>query len=362
MDAPFDIGPLCVVTGGAGYFGRVLTRRLLDEGYRVRVFDFADHPELDARAERVRGDLRDKRAVRAAIEGAHSVFHSASVIHLAGVASERTRRRVFEVNVGGTENLLEACKEVGVERLVYTSTNNVAFSGALTDADETAPYVERCVDLYTETKIAAERRVLSAGRAGKLRTCALRPGGLWGPYPGGVMLDKVLEQVARGTLLARIGDGGYADNTHVDNLADAHLLAARALRSAPERVSGEAFFITDGEPMDPLEWFAPLLEELGVALPRLRVPARLLYTVGYGLEWLARAGGPEPMLTRIEVLKVSRPHAFRIDKARALLGYTPRIKRIEGLRACVPYARAYVARRRAELRAAPLVAWRRRRG
>ena len=70
-----------------------------------------------------------------------------------------------------------------------------------------------------------------------------------------------------------------------------------------------------------------------------------MYSVAYGMEWLHRLGGPKPMVTRVEVLKVTRPHSFRIDKARAHLGYEPRIKSREGLLDCVPYARSYLASR-----------------
>jgi 3beta-hydroxy-delta5-steroid dehydrogenase/steroid delta-isomerase len=346
MTAPQDIGPLCVVTGGAGFVGRVLCRRLLDAGYRVRAFDLVGHPDLDPRAELVRGDLRKPREVQAALRGAGTVFHTASLIHLAGVAAPATRKRVFDVNLWGTHNVLDACVAQSVPSLVYTSTNNVVFDREVVDGDERERYARHYVDLYTETKLFSERAVLLAGQTGELRTCALRPGGIWGPYPGGVMIDKVLDQIAQGSLVARIGAGGLADNTHVENLCDAQLLAARALHENPGLVSGQAYFITDDEPMDPLEWFAPLLHGLGVPMPRLRLPARPMYGLAYGLEWLHRLGGPAPAFTRLEVLKVTRRHSFRIDKAREQLGYEPRIKSREGLPDCIPYARRYIAQKR----------------
>jgi len=353
MQSPHDIGPLCVVTGGSGFLGRAIVKLLLEQGYRVRVFDRADHPQLDPRAELFLGDVRDRDEVRRALLGAGTVFHTASLIHLSGVASKRTRERVFEVNVGGTHNVIEACRANGVPRLVHTSTNNVVFDREVVDGDERAAYATHWVDLYSETKLLAERAVLAAGKSGTgLCTCALRPGGIWAPYGGGVMIDKVLDQIALGTFVARIGDGGLADNTHVDNLCEAELLAARALRAKPELVSGEAYFITDGEPMDPVDWFAPLVEGLGSRLPSRRLPARLMYGLGYACEWAARLGAPAPLLTRVEVLKVTRRHSFRIDKAREHLGYVPHIRSREGLIACLPYAREYIANKRAKSRRA----------
>ncbi len=343
MFAPDDIGPLCLVTGGSGFFGRVLVRRLLDEGYQVRVLDLAAHAELDSRVDLMLGDLRDRAAVKRALEGVGTVFHTASLIELCGVVSAATRRCVHDVNVGGTVNVIEACRAQGVSRLVYTSSNNVVFDREILHGDETEPYATTYVDLYTETKIASERRVLEAGRAGVLRTCALRPGGIWGPGAGGMMVDSVLKQLAQGTFVVRIGAGSLADNTHVENLAQAHLLAARGLATKPELVSGQAYFITDDEPMDPIDWFLPLVEALGYALPTRRVPAWLVYGLAYGMEWAHRVGGPRPVLTRVEVHKISRSHCFRIDKARTHLGYEARIKSGEGLLGCVPYARKYLA-------------------
>jgi 3beta-hydroxy-delta5-steroid dehydrogenase/steroid delta-isomerase len=340
-----DVGPVCLVTGGSGFFGRALVRRLVAEGMQVRVLDVARHADLDPRAELMQADLRDVDAVHRAVRGVGTVFHTAALINLSGVADARTRKTVFDVNVGATQTLLDACRALGVPRFVYTSSNNVVFDREIVDGDESEPYAQRAFDLYTLSKIESERRVLAAGKQGTVKTCALRPGGIWGPYAGGVMIDKVLQQIAKGTFIARVGSGSLADNTHVDNLADAQWLSAHALLERPERVSGEAYFITDGEPMDPVEWFRPLVEALGESMPERRIPGLLMYGLAYGLEWLHRLGGPHPLVTRVEVLKVTRAHSFRIDKAREHLGYEPRIKSAEGLLACVPYARAFLAQR-----------------
>jgi 3beta-hydroxy-delta5-steroid dehydrogenase/steroid delta-isomerase len=341
-----EVGPVALVTGGAGFFGRVLTRRLLDEGFTVRVLDVAAHPELDPRAQLLQADLRDGEAVSRALEGVSTVFHTAALINLCGVASSRTRQLVHDVNVRGTANVIDGCLRHGVPRLVYTSSNNVVFDREIIDGDESEPYASRHFDLYTETKMLAEKRVLAAGKGGALRTCALRPGGIWGPGAGSVMIDKTLDAIAKNALVVRIGNGAIADNTHVDNLAEAQLLAARGLVRKPELVSGEAYFITDDERIDCMDWFAPLVEALGATMPRRRVSGKLMYGFAYVCEWLARLSGQPPMLTRVEILKITRTHSFRIDKARAHLGYEPRIKSAEGLMGCLPYAREYLEKRR----------------
>jgi 3beta-hydroxy-delta5-steroid dehydrogenase/steroid delta-isomerase len=346
MTLSAEVGPVALVTGGAGFFGRVLTRRLLDEGFQVRVLDVAAHPELDARAQLVQADLRDAEAVSRAVEGVNTVFHTAALINLCGVARASTKKLVHDVNVRGTSNVIDGCLQHGVPRLVYTSSNNVVFDRMIVDGDETEPYATRHFDLYTETKILAEKRVLAAGKAGPLRTCALRPGGIWGPGAGSVMIDKTLDAVAKNQFVVRIGGGAVADNTHVDNLADAQLLAAQALLRKPELVSGEAYFITDDERIDATDWFRPLVEALGGTMPTRRIPAGLMYGAAYCAEWMARLTGSAPAITRVEVLKITRTHSFRIDKARKHLGYEPRIKSADGLVGCLPYARDFVSKRR----------------
>lgn len=348
MSVRDEIGPVVLVTGGAGFFGRVLTRRLLDEGLDVRVLDVASHPALDPRAALVRADLRDASIVRRVVDGCGTVFHVAALINLCGVARPRTRRHVHAVNVEGTQTVLDACV-AHQARLVYTSSNNVVVDREIVGGDETERYARTACDLYTETKILAERLVLEAARAGRVHACAIRPGGIWGPGSGGLVVDNVLDAVAKGLLFARIGEPAPSDNTHVDNLAHAQILAARALRAHPERVSGEAYFITDDEPMDPLEWFRPLFDELGVAMPTRSLPAKPMYALGYVSEWISSLTGATPVFTRAGVLKATRAHSFRIDKARRHLGYEPLVKSEEGLRACAPSARDYISARRSAI-------------
>lgn len=344
MDDREDETTLCLVTGGAGFVGRALVARLLAEGFRVRTLDVRPCYEDEPRVEHLVADLRDYAAVQQALSGVDTVFHTAAVINLLGVVDGAQRQEVMDINVGGAQNLVRACHTQGVPRLVYTSTNNVSFDREILGGDEQERYAETFVDLYTESKVASEKAILTADKVRGLRTVALRPGGIWGPSRGAYMMEKFLKELAEGKLVASIGDGSaMADNTHVDNLVDAQLLALDALKDRPEVVGGQAYYVTDDEPMNAVEWYRPLVEDLGFEMPKVRLPGRAMYPVAWGLEWLHRLGGPRPLLTRIEVLKVSRSHTFRIDKARRDLGYEPRRKRDEGLRECVPYARRFVA-------------------
>ena len=175
---------------------------------------------------------------------------------------------------------------------------------------------------------------------GGLRTAALRLGGLWGPGDGAMMITQFVEQLAAGRFVMLVGDGSAVlDNTHVENAVDAHLLAAAALAETPDRVGGEAYFITDGEPMNALEWFRPLCEGLGVPWPSRRVPASVMLALGRLLEWIHYLGGPEPALAYRGMLNISRDASFCIEKARRELGYTPAVRSGEGIAAMLPDAK-----------------------
>ena len=162
-----------LVTGGSGFVGANLVTELLERGHEVRSFDRAPSPlPAHPRLQVVQGDICDKDAVAAAVEGIDTVFHTAAIIDLMGGASvtDEYRQRSFAVNVGGTENLVDAAQAAGVKRFVYTASNSVVMGGQrISGGDETLPYTERFNDLYTETKV--HRRESSCCRRTALAAC-----------------------------------------------------------------------------------------------------------------------------------------------------------------------------------------------
>lgn len=315
-------------------------RALLDRGLRVRSFDVVPSRIEDPRLEVRTGDVARYADVRAACEGIDTVFHTAAIIDLRGLVSDADRRKSFAVNVEGTRNAIRAAREVGVKRFVYTSSNNVVFDREIVRGDESEPYASRFYDLYTETKVIAEKEVLAADKPGELRAVALRPGGIWGPGQS-FFLPRFVRQLASGALKAVIGSfESEADNTYIDNLVDAHLLAARTLVEGPEVAGGQSYFITDGEPTNAVVFFKPLVEALGYPFPTRTFPAAPVYAFAYLAEFTHRyLGAPFPPMTRMEIRKVTISHSVRIDKAARDLGYRPRVSTVEGLMRCVPYCR-----------------------
>lgn len=300
------------------------------------------HPLYEFRS----GDLRSYDDVAKACAGIDTIFHTAAIVDFVGCASRARRRRSEELNVGGTLHLLRAARECGVGRFVYTSTNNVVLGEPVVDANHSTPYPRRYYDLYSETKSVAERAVLAANGKRGVLTCALRPGGIYGPGDP-FYLPTMVEKCARGLLVARIGDdSALADNTFIDNLLHGEILAAESLESGAAS-AGRVYYITDGEPTNPLEFFRPLIEGMGFRYPRLRVPYRPMFRVAQLWELLARARlAPEPLLTRVQVMKVAVSHAGSIEEARRDLGYEPVVDWREARASCLPWCQEVLRRLR----------------
>lgn len=339
-----NLGRRCLITGGAGFLGRALAAELARLGCEVHTMDVRPNPAAGPGIQHFTGDIRDYDTVRAAAEGCATVFHCAAVMNFLGLARRPVRQGVFDINVGGTGNVIRACRDAGASRLVYTSSHNVCFSRRpVLNGDESQPYATSFLDLYSETKAEAEKLVLAADGTGGLRTAALRPGGIWGPDHDCYMFAKFIDQLGKGKLVATIGGpDSIIDNTHVENLVRAEVLAARGLAERPETVGGQAYFVMDEEPMNLMEWFRPLIEGLGHRVPTRSVPKAPMYLLGFLAEILHFIGGPRPFMTRLEVHNLTAKFTFRSDKARRDLGYRPAIGNEKGMRECIRFYRECV--------------------
>ena len=330
-----------LVTGGSGFVGANLVTTLLDRGYRVRSFDRAPsplppHPGLDV----VEGDVTDTAVCATAIGDIDTVFHTAALIELMGGASvtDAYRQRSFAVNVGGTENLVRAGQAAGAKRFVYTSSNSVVMGGQnIAGGDETLPYTSRFNDLYTETKVVAERFVLSQNGIDGMLTCAIRPSGIWGRGDQ-TMFRKLFESVIAGHVKVLIGrKSARLDNSYVHNLIHGFVLAAEHLvpgGTAP----GQAYFVNDDDPINMFEFARPVVEACGQPWPRVRVNGpmvRAAMTVWQRLHF--RFGMPAPLLEPLAVERLYLDNFFSIAKATRDLGYRPKFTTEQALTECLPY-------------------------
>jgi sterol-4alpha-carboxylate 3-dehydrogenase (decarboxylating) len=242
------------------------------------------------------------------------------------------------VNVTGTENIIAACVEHKVPKLIYTSTASVVFQGEdLIGVDETAPYASRPMDYYTKTKIEAEKLVLAAsGRGGTLATCALRPSGIFGERDP-LLVPKIVSKAAsRSGFKFIIGNGeNFMDYTYVGNIAQAHLQAADKLTFTGP-ITGQAYFITNDEPVSFWGFLGDLLEGLGYPRPHIKLPAWLILFLAFIFEYMILPlTKPFTTLTTdftLNRINLSIRHrALYIGKAKRELGYRPRVSVKEGI-------------------------------
>jgi 3beta-hydroxy-Delta5-steroid dehydrogenase / steroid Delta-isomerase len=330
-----------LVTGGSGFVGANLVTALLDRGHRVRSFDRAPSPlAAHPRLEVLQGDICDPATVASAVDGIDTVVHTAAIIDLMGGASvtDEYRQRSFAVNVDGTKNLVHAAQSAGVKRFVYTASNSVVMDGQrISGGDETLPYTGRFNDLYTETKVVAERFVLSQNGVDGLLNCSIRPSGIWGRGDQ-TMFRKVFENVLAGHLKVLVGRRRVKlDNSYVHNLIHGFILAAEHLvpgGAAP----GQAYFINDGEPINMFEFSRPVVEACGQQWPNFWVSGRLVKFVMTVWQLLHfRFGLSKPLLEPLAVERLYLDNYFSIAKAQRDLGYQPLFTTEQAMSECLPY-------------------------
>jgi nucleoside-diphosphate-sugar epimerase len=312
------------VTGGSGFIGSALIRRLVGSGTTVRAL--ARSPRAAAAvealgAEPVHGELSDLEAMAAGADGCAAAFHLAAHLGTWGRPEDFMRD-----NVAGTENALAACRQAGVERFVHCGTEAALIAGdPLRNVDETAPLRPDSKALYPATKALAEQAVRSANAPG-FETVVLRPRFVWGRGDT-TLLPQLVQSVESGRFAWIDGGRQLTDTTHVENVVEGLLLAARKGRP------GEAYFVTDGEPVVFREFVSALLATQGVEAPKRSVPASVAGPLAAAAEatWrLLRLGG-EPPLTRFAVWIASQECTIDISKARRELGFAPVKERADGL-------------------------------
>lgn len=318
-----------LVTGGGGFLGGEIVRQLLARGEEVRSFARGSYPALESLGVEVLcGDLREAEAVRAAVAGCDIVFHAAAKPPPWG-----SRADYESINLGGTHNVIDACRAEGVGALVFTSTPSVVGgSEDIEGGDESLSYRSDWSGAeYPRSKALAEQAVLAA--AGEdLRAVALRPHLIWGPGDPH-FLPRFVER-ARNGQLRRIGAGDpLVDPTYITDAGLAHLCAADRLLAGAD-ISGRAYFVSGGETVGLWTMVDRMLETAGEPPVSKRISAgaaRFAAGLVEGSHRLFRRSG-EPRITRFVVQQVTHARWFDVTAARRDLGYEPQVSIDEGMR------------------------------
>ena len=309
------------LTGASGYTGGRLLAALRARGEDVAVLVRPASVSEGIRSlasEVIEGDLGDAAAASRLIEGAEVVVHVAAVYRTAGHPDSYYR----EVNVGGTERLLEAAAREGVRRFVHTSTVGVHGHVEQPPADENAPFAPG--DIYQATKAEAEALALDFHRRRGVPVAVVRPGAIYGPRETRFL--KLFRAIARGRY-AIVGSGRtFYHPVYIDDLVSGFLLAL----DRPEAV-GESFLICGPSYVSQAELAALVARHTGGSVLPFRIPARPIQWAGDLVEAVCVPLGLEPPLHRRRVDFWTKSRAFTIEKARRLLGYEPRVGLDEGI-------------------------------
>jgi nucleoside-diphosphate-sugar epimerase len=309
------------LTGASGYTGGRLLAALRERGDEVtalvRARSLAD--AVRSRAARVvEGDLADADAIDRLISGQDAVLHVAAVYRTAGHPDDYYR----EVNVRGTERLLEAAARHGVRRFVHTSTVGVHGHVEKPPADENAPLAPG--DIYQETKAEGEKLAFDYHRRRGVPVSVVRPGAIYGP--GETRLLKLFRAIARGRY-AIVGSGRtFYHPVYIDDLVAGYLLALDR-----DEAVGEAFLICGPSYISQQDLAALVAKHTGGRVLPFRIPARPIQWAGDLVEAICVPLGIEPPLHRRRVDFWTKSRAFTIEKARRLLGYDPKVGLDEGV-------------------------------
>lgn len=348
-----------LVTGAGGFLGRYICEQLIARGDKVRGLARGSYPELESLGvEMHQGDLADRLTVVKACEGIDGIFHVGGKVGVWGHWFD-----YFQSNVQGTLNLLGACQDLGITRMVFTSSPSVTFDAARWDCDQrgidaSTPYPTKWLCHYPHSKAIAEQFVLTqngskvfsqagtdkqagtgkeAAEDKTLYTTSLRPHLVWGPRDH--HLTKRLIERARAGQLRRVGPGGNkVDMVYVENAAEAHLLAMDQLAKNSEtgqpKNAGRAYFLSQGEPVDCWNWIDEILALVDLPPVKKSISARKAYYAGAVLEfkhWLTRNYKNEPRMTRFVARSLATDHWFDISDAKEDFGYEPRVSTAEGM-------------------------------
>jgi 2-alkyl-3-oxoalkanoate reductase len=318
-----------LVTGAGGFLGTHIAKKLLDEGHIVHNLSRGSYSHLDKLGViSFKGDLQDKESIRPSLEGVDAVIHTASKVAMWGKWED-----FYNINVVGTQNLVELCREQKISKIVYTSSPSVVFGDeSLEGVDETVSYPEESYSMYAKSKAIAEKWILDQADS-TLKILSLRPHLIYGP--GDQNLFPRLIEAAKKGKLKRVGDGtNKVDVIYVENAAMAHLNALEKLETNPE-VNGKAYFLGQESPVVLWDFIDKILDMANAPRPTKQISFNKAFKIGSVIEKSLKLVGVynvHPPMTRFVALQLSKSHWFDHTNASRDLGFTPQISIEDGLR------------------------------
>ncbi len=313
---------MILVTGAAGFLGGTICRHLIDRGDRVRAFVLPNDPArkyVPAEAEIVEGDLTDM----ASLEKFFTVEDGTQTIclHIASIVSVNPEysQKVMDVNVGGTENIINLClSHKECVKLVYCSS-----TGAIPELPkgEVIREVEnfdsdKVLGCYSQSKAIATQKVLDAVREKGLNACVVHPSGIMGPEDFAVgETTGTLIKIINGEMPAGI-DGSF-------NLCDVRDLADGTIAAIDKGRRGQCY-ILGNKPVSFKKFCKMISDESGCKPVKMFLPIWAANMMGKIMENKAKKTGKKPLLTTFSVYNLARNNTFDSSKAERELGYRTR--------------------------------------
>ncbi len=320
-----------LVTGGTGFTGKALVRRLLDDGHQVVALDYKEGVKTqelrDWGAEVVIGSVTDAEVVESCMAGVNVVHHLAAAFRELDVPDTY----YDEVNVGGTRTVLEAAKRHGVDKFIYCSTCGVHGNVENPPADESAPI--NAADYYQQTKYQAEPVVLQYHAEG-MPCVILRPAAIYGPGDP-ERFHMIFKRVAGGSFPMFGGGKTFYHPLYVDSLVDAFVNAQE-----PGRGDGKVYLIADAEYVTIEELVRAVGRALDVDVKIRHLPIVPLIIAGHVCEKVCKPFRISPPIFPRRVDWFRQNRAFDISAARRDLGYDPQVDLDEGLRRTAEWYKA----------------------
>jgi dihydroflavonol-4-reductase len=302
-----------LVTGATGFVGAAVARALLQEGWEVRALARKGSDRRNLRpiaVQVVEGDLADNDSLSRALAGCEALFHVAADYRLGAFDPQQ----LYKTNVEGTRNILNAARDAGVRRVVYTSS--VATIGIPTDgspgAEETPSTLTDMIGHYKRSKYLAEEVARDAARAGVPvvivnPSTPVGPGDVKPTPTGQLVLDA-----AAGRMPAYVDTG--LNIVHVDDVAAGHLLAFHRGRVGERYILG-------GQDMTLRQILGEIAQLVGRRPPSIRLPSAVVMPIAHVAEAFARITGRSTRVT-VEGVRMSRKRMFFSSaKAARELGY-----------------------------------------
>lgn len=300
------------VTGGTGYIGNKLVRRLLELNQDVVALYRKEHPDIQhPRLTWLKGSLESEEALEAMLKGCNQVYHAAGLARM----WHPEKNAFFTSNVESTRCLLKAAQKAGVSRLVFTSTASVISYSIKTPVTETDPLLEPYDDDYSASKSIAEQLVMKASRPG-FETVVVNPPRVYGPSPIG---NNPVNNLVKGYLKRGFyfvpGSGSYEANyAFIDDVVEGHILAM-AKGKAGER------YILGGENHSYTSFYRTLESQLALKRRAFGMPRGVMNFVATTSEFISSLSGRAPFVTASMVNKLYSNRLLSCEKAVNELGY-----------------------------------------